>query len=168
MYPAQSSVAYIHGSPTCPRDDLKGRLAALEEQIVCLLERSHLPSTSGATVTPTDDASEAEHRTPTHRLHGTLRTTSAETGYVSYFHWTSILNNIIELKDEIQQQSREVSSKISSSPPTVFSGPQLLYGCAPTSMENLLAAIPERKVADNLVSAYFKDLDISSGEEPSV
>ncbi|KAH7022092.1 fungal-specific transcription factor domain-containing protein [Ilyonectria destructans] len=161
-YPVKSRVAYIHGSPTCPRDDLKGRLAALEEQIVCLLEISHLPSGSNATAASTDDTSEAEHRTPTHRLHNTLRTTSVETGYVSYFHWTSILNNIIELKDEIQQQSGDVSSKFSSSPPRVSASPQLLYGCAPTSMENLLATIPERKVADNLVAAYFKDLDISN------
>lgn len=167
-YPVKSRVAYIHGSPTCPRDDLKGRLAALEEQIVCLLEISHLPSGSNATAASTDDTSEAEHRTPTHRLHNTLRTTSVETGYVSYFHWTSILNNIIELKDEIQQQSGDVPSKFSSSPPRVSASPQLLYGCAPTSMENLLATIPERKVADNLVAAYFKDLDISNGEESFV
>jgi len=91
---------------------------------------------------------------------GNLSTSSATSVYVSDAHWVAILDNISELKEQVQFE-RDIA-------PVEFHGqgkdekerPALLFGYQGSiSKEALLAAMPERPVVDRLVSKYFNDLD---------
>ncbi|KEZ42267.1 hypothetical protein SAPIO_CDS6126 [Scedosporium apiospermum] len=91
---------------------------------------------------------------------GNLSTTSATSVYVSDAHWVAILDNISELKEQVQFERDIAPVELHSQGKDEKESPALLFGYQGSiSKEALLAAMPERPVVDRLVSKYFNDLD---------
>lgn len=104
----------------------------------------------------TDDGANAE--APKTPVHMTLETD--ETQYTDSGHWMSILDSIAELKGELDD--------IASDPPPENDedsnpGPELLIGLKsrPTRQE-ILASLPPRAEADQLLAMYWKFVDVAS------
>ncbi|KAJ2898786.1 fungal-specific transcription factor domain-containing protein [Zalerion maritima] len=109
---------------------------------------------------------------------GSMHFAPTGTVYVGGAHWTAILDGIAELRTHFdeQDQSREKEtglpensrpsssggrSSCDSGPDS--QGPSLLFGYPKLESEaEILAALPERKVADRLVFQYFHLADIGA------
>ncbi|PSN68538.1 hypothetical protein BS50DRAFT_608997 [Corynespora cassiicola Philippines] len=82
------------------------------------------------------------------------------TSYTSSGHWSSILDGIAELRGELDEinVSEESKSLKENEPP----GPDLLFGRhRHTTKEELLAALPLRAEADELLAIYFDNMDMA-------
>ncbi|KAK9780176.1 putative Fungal-specific transcription factor domain-containing protein [Seiridium cardinale] len=84
-------------------------------------------------------------------------------GYKARSHWTSILNDVEELKDNTFVPGGSILDAVTVGqsqtelPPSVL----LLQGCRHASEEELLAALPSRANADRLVAYYFVATEFS-------
>jgi hypothetical protein len=103
-----------------------------------------------------------------HASAGKLHLDASKTAYVSNAHWKAVLEEISELKiisdeqgdeDEAPSPAEKANYGLEDSiliPGTTRERPRLLYGWhKPASINEILAAMPERAVADRLVLAYF-------------
>ncbi|PKS08035.1 hypothetical protein jhhlp_006647 [Lomentospora prolificans] len=95
---------------------------------------------------------------------GSLRINSAETVYVSSAHWSAILESISELRgyvqsrdqDELAQESNVVPETPIDQTQQSYEGLDLFSGRIPAiSKLELVAAMPDRAVANRLVYRYF-------------
>ena len=86
--------------------------------------------------------------------------------YVSSAHWVAILDSISELKEQVQFEVDIASVGPHDSPNRdEKERPALLFDYRGSiSKEAILAALPERSVADNLIARYFNDLDMMTRE----
>ncbi|KAF2690947.1 hypothetical protein K458DRAFT_355288 [Lentithecium fluviatile CBS 122367] len=82
-----------------------------------------------------------------------------ETSYTNSGHWTSILDGIAELKDQLDQipttpQARDPTDEIS--------GPDLLFSRTKhATLPEILAGLPSRSEADQLVVKYYAYMDMA-------
>jgi hypothetical protein len=82
------------------------------------------------------------------------------TSYTNSSHWLNILDGITELRDELDRIAI-VSSYDGPGPDT--SGPDLLFGRQRHATKNeILAAIPPKAEADQLIHSYFTSMDMAS------
>lgn len=83
------------------------------------------------------------------------------TSYTNSGHWTSILDGITELRDELDRiaATDEPSDPIESE---ASRGPDLLFGRQRHASKNeLLAAIPPRVESDQLINTFFACMDMA-------
>lgn len=98
--------------------------------------------------------------------YGSIRIQDSGVSYVSNSHWAAVLDSIAELRDHLEQDVK-LHKEIKYDPdPHIFPSPQLFYsgGCAHVTIESILESVPPRPVVDRLISRYFNDLDMASGE----
>ncbi|KAH8701495.1 fungal-specific transcription factor domain-containing protein [Phaeosphaeriaceae sp. PMI808] len=82
------------------------------------------------------------------------------TSYTNSSHWTSILDGISELKDHLDQIPTSAHAQDGSLGD--ISGPDLLFGRQRhASKQELLAALPTRNEADQLVAGYFDSMTMA-------
>lgn len=82
------------------------------------------------------------------------------TTYSNSGHWTSILDSITELRGELDDIPTTAQPRDSSQ--AEIAGPDLLFGRQRHVTKNeILAAIPPRAEADQLVNAYFEAMDMA-------
>ncbi|XPS77820.1 hypothetical protein M3J09_009846 [Ascochyta lentis] len=82
------------------------------------------------------------------------------TSYTNSAHWTSILDGISELREHLDHIPTTAHSRDDTS--ADISGPDLLFGRQRhASKQELLAALPPRTEADQLISTYFASMDTS-------
>ncbi|KAJ4365100.1 hypothetical protein N0V83_008718 [Neocucurbitaria cava] len=80
------------------------------------------------------------------------------TSYTNSGHWTSILDGISELKEHLDQIPTSASARDESQGDIL--GPDLLFGRqSHATKQELLAALPPRSEADQLIDAYFSSMD---------
>ncbi|KAH8898081.1 fungal-specific transcription factor domain-containing protein [Thozetella sp. PMI_491] len=137
-----------------------------------LIHDPEAPSGGGGQVesanpgTPMDSRSEC----------GSMRMSTSEPSYVGGEHWAAILDNIADLKEQVDQQEqlRMADSYIQfqgddgeddQEPSATNHSPHvlLLYGCPrPTSRAEVLAALPPKEQVDRYISRYFNRVDLVS------
>lgn len=89
----------------------------------------------------------------------TVRLESDATSYSSSAHWTSILDGISELRDVLDEIP--LTSQSSDSNPEEIRGPDLLFSQQRhASLNEILAAVPNKMESDNLIATYFQSMDI--------
>jgi hypothetical protein len=82
------------------------------------------------------------------------------TTYSNSGHWTSILDSITELRGELDDIPTTAQPRDSSQ--EEIDGPDLLFGRQRHVTKNeILAAIPPRAEADEMVNAYFQAMDMA-------
>ncbi|KAI2466310.1 fungal-specific transcription factor domain-containing protein [Annulohypoxylon bovei var. microspora] len=93
---------------------------------------------------------------------GSIKLSDSNVSYVSSAHWAAILEGIGELKDHLEEEESQNINHITDPPTIDIAGPRLLYGCSRhATKEELLASVPQRQVADRLVSYYFNCFEMS-------
>ncbi|KAJ3543488.1 hypothetical protein NM208_g3561 [Fusarium decemcellulare] len=101
--------------------------------------------------------------------HGVICTSSATTVYVSSCHWSAVMNSISGLGQSVPTLSQNQRQSPPKRPVTASSpdreildpGPDLLYGrYRLVSKDELLQEVPDRRLVDRLVSAYFNELNL--------
>lgn len=136
-------------------DDNHARTAALPSG---LLKRSPTASASSRSISEEIAAREASNHEPLQVSEGgSIRVDSSGSRYVGSNHWTSILDEIADLKDNLEAQED------AQQPDVQNDRMPLLYGCKPASRAEILASIPPKSVVDGYISYYFNALDLSSG-----
>ena len=105
---------------------------------------------------------------------GQMRISKGEISYVGGAHWNAILSNISELKREVEDDTDNESDEDTSERGTIYQdgahpasrAPQLSTGLGimlgnPNALtkEELIAAVPEKRVADRLLSLWFNSPD---------
>lgn len=81
------------------------------------------------------------------------------TSYTNPSHWTSILDGITELKDQLDQIP--IESQLPE-PSGAVPAPDLFFGGQRHATKNeILAAIPPRNEADEMVVSYFASMDMA-------
>lgn len=84
--------------------------------------------------------------------------------YVGSSHWAAVLGGIAELKDLFEEEEPHVTRNAHNPLFNDATGPQLLCGSPQyASKEEILAAVPERSVADRLLSSFFNTFEMHSG-----
>jgi hypothetical protein len=105
-----------------------------------------------------------------------MRMSVSEPSYVGGDHWAAILDNIADLKEQVDQQERlrmadnyiqfeDDDGEGGTEPLNThrLSHVLLLYGCPrPTSRAEILAALPPKDQVDRYISRYFNRLDLVS------
>ena len=117
------------------------------------LDKSPLeaPSTKGSSPKP---VSEEES-------YGVLSVGKSETSYFGSGHWKAILDDIAELKNCTREDSDLSDEGHRSVDQPLFRGPELLLGINKNvSLNEILAAVPPRPVADLLINSLFHALDM--------
>jgi hypothetical protein len=83
------------------------------------------------------------------------------TSYTNSGHWTSILDGITELKDELN----DITLTDQRSDPNRLgpSGPDLFFGCHQrhATQKELLAALPQRAEADEMLRIFFESTEMA-------
>ncbi|CAO2658570.1 Nn.00g062930.m01.CDS01 [Neocucurbitaria sp. VM-36] len=80
------------------------------------------------------------------------------TSYTNSGHWTSILDGITELREHLDQIPTSASARDESQEDVL--GPDLLFGRqSHATKQELLAALPLRSEADQLINTYFASMD---------
>ncbi|KAJ4324418.1 hypothetical protein N0V94_001316 [Neodidymelliopsis sp. IMI 364377] len=80
------------------------------------------------------------------------------TSYTNSAHWTSILDGISELREHLDEMPTTAHSRYDNS--TDVPGPDILFGRQRhASKQELLAALPPRTEADQLISTFFASMD---------
>ncbi|KAF2185483.1 hypothetical protein K469DRAFT_665085 [Zopfia rhizophila CBS 207.26] len=83
------------------------------------------------------------------------------TSYTSSGHWSSILDGIVELRDHLDDPSMS-GAQPRDSAQSEIQGPDLLFGRHRHATRNeILAAIPKRTEADELLMIYFSSMDLT-------
>ncbi|KAI1179316.1 hypothetical protein F4777DRAFT_469192 [Nemania sp. FL0916] len=159
--------SYEHGRggsvPNIARPSLQDRLLQLEQLVMNVVKNQNQDELDGNEPTPlvadprmvdlppgvNDTGVITTVSTPSDT--GSLRYGAKESRYVGGAHWTAILDDIADLRADVDQQGQAPA----------FSHPQLLYGCNPISREAILATMPSRPTVDRVISRYFNALDLA-------
>ncbi|KAF3032589.1 hypothetical protein E8E12_001956 [Didymella heteroderae] len=89
-----------------------------------------------------------------------VRFTGDTTSYTNSAHWASILDGISELREHLDEIPTTAHARDDTS--TEVPGPDILFGRQRhASKQELLAALPPRTEADQLISTYFASMDTS-------
>ncbi|KAF2625223.1 hypothetical protein BU25DRAFT_117067 [Macroventuria anomochaeta] len=89
-----------------------------------------------------------------------VRFTGDTTSYANSAHWTSILDGISELREHLDEMPTTAHSRDDNL--TDVPGPDILFGRQRhATKQELLAALPPRTEADQLISTYFASMDTS-------
>jgi hypothetical protein len=160
--------------PAAQDVNVQDRLQQLENLVVAMMqqnstERSRQDSlgpSSSSDLLRSSGVSASGGSPPGLSDFGGLKLSHSDSTYVETSHWTSILDGITELKDHFEAEDElpilrnSLSASQSSTP-----GIMLFNGCRPvSSTDELLAAIPPRETADQLVLQYFQALNLESGK----
>ncbi|KAF2471765.1 uncharacterized protein BDR25DRAFT_285369 [Lindgomyces ingoldianus] len=115
-----------------------------------------LPSNIGAFYSAIEPSPEADVPGTPDRV----KLASDETRYTSSGHWTSILDGIAELKDQLDQIP--TSAQPRDSDQGEIQGPDLLFGRQRhATRHELVSALPSRTETDELVNTYFESMDMA-------
>jgi hypothetical protein len=124
-------------------------------------EKMKTHTSSRPSCIPTPRPATSEDSTDT-RVAGTLDRVKLDhdgTSYTNSGHWTSILDSITELRDELDQIST-TPQPLDPAQADAFT-PSLFFGRLRHVTKNeLLAAVPPRKDADEMIVAYFASMDM--------
>ncbi|KAF7865905.1 hypothetical protein EAF04_006069 [Stromatinia cepivora] len=174
-----SSCTYIHNSrektshvqraKEKPKD-VQERIKDLEELVIALMNQTKdTAATSRPTVSPgfqpsaikprelswPDDAAISESADSI----GRISVENELQSYVGGAHWAAILQNIAGLKDSLGSEEWPQGT---ASGKNKYEGPELLLGDnRKASRESILACLPSKPLADNLVERYFTAIDAS-------
>lgn len=120
------------------------------------------------------EAHDQRQVSPSPSDYGTIRMRKSGPGYAGNTHWLAILDSISQLREHVvlDNPSPNPVPQQHAAALTVFDldtrplpRPRLLYGCrVQPSFSSILQAVPPRPVVDRLVSRYFNDLDMATGE----
>ena len=93
---------------------------------------------------------------------GKLVVKDAGTRYIDGAHWRAILEEINEMKEYLQQNDEMLEEGSGDEDLFTASSPALLVGInRPSRMDELLADIPPRPVADRLISRFLNTTEPS-------
>lgn len=155
---------------------MQDRITQLEGLVVSLMNSANVKPSSAPGLPKPLEAQENELS----NSFGRTSLENSEMRYVSADHWIAILDGvrihstcphctanalqIAELKDHFEDNSpRPSPSQFAESSGHASDGPSLLFGYhSHATKESILASIPQRPVADQLVSKYFKAKDMAS------
>jgi hypothetical protein len=104
---------------------------------------------------------------PSPSENGAIKRQGPRVKYVSAAHWAAILDGIAELKDHLEHQDEyQAPAPEQCDGDARPSGPLLLYGGWSRNLTRsfILESLPERPVADRLVSRYFNTVVVASCE----
>jgi hypothetical protein len=173
------------GKSPAPDISVQDKLQQLEGLIVSLMRQgatfeiqqdpspandSDIPFASSEIVDPTslpEDTHPDRGGSPDTAALRKLRLSPAKSIYVDSSHWTSILDGISELKEQLEAEDEaSISLDTATAAQQPLSPGILMFnGCQPVSCkEELLAAIPPKATVDRLISQYFQALDLDSGK----
>ncbi|KAF1928492.1 uncharacterized protein M421DRAFT_147752 [Didymella exigua CBS 183.55] len=89
-----------------------------------------------------------------------VRFTGDTTSYTNSAHWASILDGISELREHLDEIPSTAHARDDTS--TEVPGPEILFGRQRhASKQELLAALPPRTEADQLISTFFASMETS-------
>ncbi|KAI1497226.1 fungal-specific transcription factor domain-containing protein [Biscogniauxia marginata] len=179
-YTAGSTSPINHGQISAPSINIQDRLRRLEDLVVSLVHQGRGTSVesrrdtryttnladsharSNAIDTP-PASTEADESLPAQPELGTLRLSDTEAKYQDQSHWTSVLDAIAELKEDVGEKNHIRPPTSNSDPPSATASHIiLLYRCKEASREEILAGIPSRTTADRLIAHYFEALKLAS------
>ncbi|EDN92950.1 hypothetical protein SS1G_08815 [Sclerotinia sclerotiorum 1980 UF-70] len=172
-----SSCTYIHNSREKTSQiqktrekakDVQERIKNLEDLVVALMNRTEntkatsavlsgfQPSAIGPPELPwPDDTTISESADSI----GRISVDDEMQNYVGGAHWMAILENIAGLKDSLGSEEWPQGT---ASRNNKYEGPELLLGDnTKASRESILACLPSKPLADNLVDRYFTAIDAS-------
>jgi hypothetical protein len=90
-----------------------------------------------------------------------VRISGGATSYTNGAHWASILDGISELREHLDEIPTSAPSRDGSQ--ADIPGPDLLFGHRRhATKQELLAALPPRTEADQLLSVFFTSMDTSA------
>lgn len=147
--------------------DVHGRINQLEKLVTSLMSAKNddhrtKPTTQAFSTASSllrsgwDDGS-ADTEAPKTPVHMTLETD--ETQYTDSGHWMSILDSIAELKGELDQIAADVPPQDNV---IEDAGPELLLGLKRyTTRQDIIAGLPPRSEADQLVESYWKFVNVA-------
>lgn len=147
--------------------DVHGRINQLEKLVTSLMSAKNddhrtKPTTPAFSTASSllrsgwDDGS-ADTEAPKTPVHMTLETD--ETQYTDSGHWMSILDSIAELKGELDQIAADVPPQDNV---IEDAGPELLLGLKRyTTRQDIIAGLPPRSEADQLVESYWKFVNVA-------
>ncbi|KAI1638426.1 fungal-specific transcription factor domain-containing protein [Biscogniauxia mediterranea] len=185
----QSSCTYVttagpsspisHAETAAPSNTIQDRLRRLEDLVVSLVHQdrgtsiesrqdAQAPNIAPASRAPAKalntppDSTVNDETVPTQPELGTLRLSDSETKYQDQSHWTSVLEAIAELKEDVGEKGHSRPPASNPDPPSSNSHIALLYRPKETSQEEILAGVPSRAVADRLIAHYFEALKLAS------
>ncbi|OJJ46897.1 hypothetical protein ASPZODRAFT_141678 [Penicilliopsis zonata CBS 506.65] len=124
--------------------------------------QSQSPAESVPQVTPpssSGEAPEAQDKIPSDAP-GKLVVREEGTSYIDSAHWRAILEEINEVKESLQENSDFDDDEDDDTGPCGKSGPSLLFGMGKAvTLDELLADLPPRPVADLLVSQFLNSME---------
>ncbi|KAF2278074.1 uncharacterized protein EI97DRAFT_432150 [Westerdykella ornata] len=149
-----------HGSKAAP-ESVHDRIDQLERLVTALMEgKRNVHSSSPAVSSPFLPLDEDNS---TKEIGGTpdrVNLGDDATSYESSGHWTNILDGITELREELDRIA--ATEKQVDRAEVDISGPDLLFGRQRhLTKSEILAAVPPRSEADELVITYFASMDMA-------
>ena len=149
------------------RSEAQFRLQKLEEMVTGLMQASsssspHSSSSDSATIDRQMEDLSVSFQTIPDRSElspkGHLDTHGLERCYQGATHWTTILENIHDIRGLIDSTSVDSTTEQSQgyALPSLPEGPDIVFNAnQPLTLEDALAALPGRPEVDRLVSTYF-------------
>lgn len=173
-----STTSRINQSQSYPQapPSMQDRITQLESLVVTLMNSANVKPSPAPGLPEPLDAQDNELS----NSFGRISLENSEMRYVSGDHWIAILDGvrihltcphctadasqIAELKDHFEDKiPRADPSNFAELSEHAIEGPSLLFGYhSHATKESILASIPQRPVADRLVSKYFKAKDMAS------
>ncbi|KAI5927574.1 fungal-specific transcription factor domain-containing protein [Camillea tinctor] len=168
-----------HSGTPASSNSIQDRLKRLEDLVVSLVHQDRDTSVEAGQIARATSIAAAS-RVPSDALNtppastvnddtvpaqpelGTLRLSDTETKYQDQSHWTSVLDAIAELKEDVGERGQ---IRPPTSNPDTFNPNShiiLLYKVKDASREEILSSIPPRSAADRLIAHYFEALKLAS------
>ncbi|RDL34405.1 uncharacterized protein BP5553_07533 [Venustampulla echinocandica] len=184
-----ASCTYVHAglrrdksSPiqksTSNSKDVQSQISHLEQLVVSLMNRSNTIGNSSRT---DGSPSSLDENNPSQQIHsstledhwteinavketaesiGLISIQDDQPNYVGSSHWEAILDNIACLKDALGNTEPQQEEKEKATGPVPI-GPDLLVGSVrKVSRTEIIAALPPKRLADQLVQEFFSTPDI--------
>jgi len=83
---------------------------------------------------------------------GKFTNATGQMNFVGSEHWEAILEDIAELKIDMERETPSITSQI------VDFKPQILFGMNHVSRSEIMSSIPERPICDMLISRWFRTM----------
>lgn len=151
------SCDYVKHDPSRPKPtttNVQDRIRQLEDKVVALLNSqtsqatpSAEASASAASPKEDDGFTQSAYESIPKGSPGVFTRTNNQVNFVGSEHWESVLEDITELKIDLETDSAMTDFK-----------PQILFGTNLASRSDLLSSIPSRPVCDALVSRWFRSM----------
>ncbi|EME87634.1 uncharacterized protein MYCFIDRAFT_28434, partial [Pseudocercospora fijiensis CIRAD86] len=137
-----------------PTQNVKGRIRQLENLVVDLMNQQNQNGTDGKSDQENQNARRESSNTTSDvdgatKPFGQMRISKNEISYVGETHWQAILHGISELKRDLGDEAEENEGEDAAE----HQHP------APAHVQQLIDSVPEKKVADRLLSLWFNSPD---------